>query len=139
MSAEAAPVEFLDPAERRLLEVLEKPGMKVLVSVQGGEEERVELDRETLDVFRAFIAHREGECGEMTPPQAAEYLGVSRPHVVKLVKEGVLPHHMVGAHYRIPTRAVLAYGERRKRERRELAARATAEARELGLYEDPVS
>ena len=44
---------------------------------------------------------------EMTTSQAAEYLDVSRPFVVKLVKKGELPYRMVGK-YRPGTAAGLS-------------------------------
>ncbi|HEY8503517.1 MAG TPA: helix-turn-helix domain-containing protein [Gemmataceae bacterium] len=43
----------------------------------------------------------------MTTSQAAEYLDVSRPFVVKLVKKGELPYRMVGK-YRPGTAAGLS-------------------------------
>jgi len=50
---------------------------------------------------------------ELTTQQTADFLGVSRPHVVGLVERGVLPHHKAGTHRRIYFKDVLAYRERR--------------------------
>lgn len=38
---------------------------------------------------------------EMTTQAAAEFLGCSRPHIVKLVEEGKIPYTKVGKHRRI--------------------------------------
>jgi excisionase family DNA binding protein len=48
----------------------------------------------------------------MTTTQAAEFLDVSRPFVVKLINLGELPCRLVGKHSRIPSAAVLAYREK---------------------------
>lgn len=50
---------------------------------------------------------------ELTTQQTADFLGVSRPHVVGLVERGELPHHKAGTHRRIYFKDVLAYRERR--------------------------
>jgi excisionase family DNA binding protein len=49
---------------------------------------------------------------EMTTTQAAEFLDVSRPFVIKLTQRGELPFRRVGQHRRIPSEAVLAYREK---------------------------
>src|SRR6266850_6650474 len=46
---------------------------------------------------------------EISAQEAANLLKVSRPYLLNLVKKGVLPCRMVGAHHRIPVSAVIAY------------------------------
>lgn len=55
---------------------------------------------------------------EVTTSTAAAMLGVSRPTLMKLVKNGEIPAHKVGTHTRLRTDDVLtAKRERRERER----------------------
>jgi excisionase family DNA binding protein len=46
---------------------------------------------------------------EMTTNQAADFLDVSRPFVIKLIQRGELPFRQEGRHRHIPTAALLAY------------------------------
>lgn len=71
---------------------------------------------------------------ELTTQQAAELLGVSRPHLVKLLEEGALPHRKVGTHRRIRLADVLDYQHADEASRREVHRALTREAEELGLY-----
>lgn len=56
---------------------------------------------------------------ELTPRQAAELLGVSRPYFVRLLNEDVILSHTVGTHHRIYLEDVLAYKRSRDQTRRE--------------------
>jgi excisionase family DNA binding protein len=73
---------------------------------------------------------------EMTTNQAAEFLDVSRPFVIKLVQRGELPCRMVGKHRRIPSEALLRYRERMFQQARRAADEMTQLSQDAGLYEE---
>jgi len=68
---------------------------------------------------------------EVSAREAADFLRVSRPYVLNLLKKGVLPYRMVGAHHRIPMSALIIYKQDQAPRRRSLEA-LTAETQELG-------
>jgi excisionase family DNA binding protein len=72
---------------------------------------------------------------EMTTTQAAEFLDVSRPFVIKLIERGELPCRMVGKHRRIPGEAVLGYRERMFQQARKAADEMAQLSQDAGLYE----
>lgn len=70
---------------------------------------------------------------ELSTQEAADLLGVSRPHLVKLLEEGALPHHKVGTHRRVKLDDVLTYRHQRDQNSRQ-ALQALADLdQELGL------
>ena len=72
---------------------------------------------------------------ELTTREAAELLNVSRPHLTKLLKEGEIPSHKVGSHYRVYRRDVLAYKARRQEQSEEAMQELTRLSQKLGLYD----
>ena len=72
---------------------------------------------------------------ELTTVEAADILGVSRPHLVKLLEQAAMPYRMVGSHRRIRLVDVLAYRDRQDAQSRHALDQLTAQAEELGLYD----
>ena len=69
----------------------------------------------------------------LTSQQAAEILGSSRQHVVKLLHEGQIPYEKVGTHRRLRIEDVIAYKQRRQSTREETLTRMSEQAERLGL------
>lgn len=72
---------------------------------------------------------------DLTTTQAAQFLAVSRPFVVKLVDAGELPSHKVGTHRRVYLRDLIAFKHRRDRLGRDALARLVEDAQDLDIYE----
>ncbi len=69
----------------------------------------------------------------LTTTQAAEYLNVSRPYLVRLLREGSLPFHRIGTHRRLRLSDLRAYKERQTEESYAALAELQAQAQELNL------
>lgn len=72
---------------------------------------------------------------EMTTQSAAEALGCSRPHLIKLLESGVIPFTKVGRHRRIKYEDVVAYKSKMKAEQRDLLIQMMREDENDGLYD----
>ncbi len=87
-----------------------------------------------MDILDAMAAGRGvtiiPENAELTTVQAAALLNVSRPFLIKLLEEKVIPHRLVGKHRRIQIDDVMAYKTRIDREREAVLDRLTAEAQD---------
>jgi len=70
---------------------------------------------------------------ELSTQQAADMLGVSRPHLVKLLEEGKIPYRKIGSHRRILFEDLGKYGNDLKKTRSERLAFLTKQAQELNL------
>lgn len=80
-------------------------------------------------------AQTDGLPDVLTTGQAADVLGVTRPTVVKLVDDGIIPAQRVGTHRRLRRDDVLAHRARSAQARRAALDEVTRLSEELGLYE----
>ena len=67
--------------------------------------------------------------------QAADFLKVSRPHIVDLLEGGDIPFLKVGTHRRVRFGDVVAFDKKRKRLQTKALKFLTQQAQELGFYD----
>ncbi len=72
---------------------------------------------------------------EMTTQAAAELLGCSRPHVVRLLEEGKIPFTKVGRHRRIKYEDIVRFKKDMKSKQRKRIQKLMEQDEESGLYD----
>lgn len=86
-----------------------------------------------MQLGRAIVLIPENQ--QLTTQRAADLLGVSRPHLIKLLETGEMPYHKAGSHRRIYLKDLVAYQKRRDDERKAALDRIAREAFESGMYD----
>jgi excisionase family DNA binding protein len=69
---------------------------------------------------------------EVSTTVAADHLGVSRPTLMKMIREGGLPAHLVGSHHRVKWSDLEDFEAKRTADRRRAAHQLRDLGRELG-------
>lgn len=72
---------------------------------------------------------------EVTTQKAAEILGCSRPHIVKLLEEGKIEYTKIGKHRRVRFEDVLNYKQNMKKRQKQHIIDVMKSDEELGLYD----
>jgi excisionase family DNA binding protein len=72
---------------------------------------------------------------EVTTQSAAEILSCSRPHLVKLLEEGMIPYTRVGKHRRLMIEDVLKYRQKMKSEQKQHLIGIMNSDEDSGLYD----
>jgi excisionase family DNA binding protein len=70
---------------------------------------------------------------ELSTQQAADMLGVSRPHLVKLLEEKIIPHKKVGSHRRVSVVSLVEYEKKLQQNRDKQLSFLTEQAQLLDL------
>jgi excisionase family DNA binding protein len=105
--------------------------------------EKIKIPLEALKLFAEILkAMSQGNpisivpiATEMTTQSAAEFLGCSRPHLVKLLENGEIPFTKVGRHRRVKFDDVRKYKEVMKKLQEEALIRMMKLDEDLGLYD----
>jgi excisionase family DNA binding protein len=73
---------------------------------------------------------------EMTTQQAANFLGVSRQFLVRLLDEGKIPFHRAGTHRRVYFQDLISFRKERDRRRHEAIEQMARDAVKDGIYDE---
>lgn len=135
-------IEMARVAQRCIMEALDHSrAASITLTSDTGEQPVVELPPQAL----RFIAQLLGALSEGRPVmvmpakqelstvEAANFLNVSRPFVIKEIEEGRLPHRMVGTHRRIEIADLMEYAKKMRERQKAALDRMAENARELGL------
>lgn len=135
-------MEMARVAQRCIMEALDHSrAAAITLTTDSGEHPTVDLPPAALKLIGQLLgAMSEGRPVMLVPSnqefstvEAAHFLNVSRPFVIKEIESGKLPYRMVGTHRRVAFEDLIAYA-RKMRERQEAALERLAEnSRELGL------
>jgi excisionase family DNA binding protein len=80
--------------------------------------------------FALFLSDNKDD---ISTQQAADLLGVSRPHIVNLLEKGEIPFHKVGTHRRIQLKDLITYDKKVKKNRVDKLDFLSSQAQELNM------
>lgn len=130
--------ELAAEASRRLSRFAQE-GSDLFVQIEGGETLRLPKSASTL-LYRLLTEMAQGNAvtlipvhAELTTQEAADYLNVSRPYLIRLLEQGRIRFSLVGSHRRIKFRDLETYRRVTEEERQRVMDELAAEAQQLGM------
>jgi excisionase family DNA binding protein len=149
------PLELLEPISptedesrqaqesvRRLAPHLSAPsGLRIRIAEDGRPEETLAIPASALRLLANILTEMaQGNAitfvpihAEMTTQQAAGFLNVSRPFLIRLLERREIPFRKVGTHRRVLFSDLLAYRRRTDAARHEALDELAAQAQELNM------
>ena len=137
-----ADVEMARVAQRCIMEALDHSrAAAITLTTDNGEHPTVQVPPAALKLIGQLLgAMSEGRSvtllpagQELTTVEAANFLNVSRPFVIKEIEAGRLRHRMVGTHRRIAFEDLITYARSMRQQQDSALERMADNAHELGL------
>lgn len=134
--------EMARVAQRCLMEALDHSrAASITLTTETGEHPSIALPPASLKVIGQILGMMSAgrpivlmpEKQEMSTVEAANFLNVSRPFVIKEIKAGRLAYRMVGTHRRIAFSDLVEYAKAMQKRRLDALDRMAVNAAELGL------
>jgi excisionase family DNA binding protein len=132
----------LPPSEREQIQALHRILQLGSPALLGPEGQRLDLPESVYHILRDVVKNmRAGraitlvpEKQQLTTQSAANFLGFSRPHLIKLLEAGTIPYEKVGQHRRISLKDLLLFQQKRDSERRTGLNKLAQEEFDAGTY-----
>jgi len=138
----AADIEMAQAAQRCIMQALDHSrAAQITLTTDTGEHPTVAVPPAALkligQVLGAMSERRSvsiiASDHELSTVEAANFLNVSRPFIIKEIEAGRLNHRLVGTHRRIEFSDLLAYAKEVRQHQEQALDRMADNARELGL------
>jgi len=139
----------LPPVDTHALEEFSRvlAGSSTHAHLRGADGSEVEIPNEIYDVLLNVVkALSDGQAITVAPvnlrlttQEAADYLGMSRPSVVKLLEDGYIPYEQsgTGRHRKVKLSDLIDFQAQTRIERRTQLEAMVADADASGLYDEP--
>jgi len=136
-------MELARVAQRCIMEALDRSkAVKIKLESENGDMPPIELPPASLRLIGQLLGlMSEGrpitlmpEKQELTTVEAANFLNVSRPFVIKEIDAGRIPHRMVGSHRRILLTDLIAYANQMQASREAALDDLSQLSSDLGDY-----
>lgn len=134
--------ETLSAAERMLMESLDRSrAATITVESDDGDVPPIAVPAQVLRILAKTLGMMaRGQTITLVPEQqelstveAANFLNVSRPFVIKEIQQGRLPHRMVGTYRRVLFSDLVDYANKMRESQKSALDQMAANERELGL------
>jgi excisionase family DNA binding protein len=128
-------------SSRRLSRFAKQERLTLRLPTTDHETETIELPRPVVGLLMRILTQMaEGNAvtlmpihAELTTQQAASILGVSRPFLIKQMKEKRIPYRRIGTHRRVRFEDLMNYKNRIDAERAKVLEQLAAQAQELNM------
>lgn len=138
----SAPV-IVPPSEEEQIRELSRMLQLGNPALLGPQNERIELPESVYHVLKDVVRYMKAgraitlvpQKQQLTTQSAANMLGCSRPHVIKLLETGAIPFQKVGQHRRVLLKDVLDFQKKRDTERRVALDKLAQAEFQQGSYE----
>lgn len=133
----------MPPSEREQVRELSRMLQLGKAALVSPDDERINLPESVYSLLRDAVRHLASGRNvtlvsrkhELTTQRAANMLGFSRPHLIKLLDAGVIPFQKVGLHRRVTLEDLLAFQKRRDAARKDALNSLARDEFESGSYE----
>jgi excisionase family DNA binding protein len=139
----SAPVTLPESEEQQIRELsrMLQLGTPVLI---GPGNERVDLPESVYHILKDVVRYMKAgrtvtlvpQKQQMTTQAAANMLGFSRPHLIKLLEAGNIPFQKVGQHRRVLLKDIMDFQKKRDSARRQALDALARSEFEQGAYEE---